>query len=178
MWSSLRVTAVDRADYATACRAGAAAAGAPDRRRRLSAVRRPAGRAAHTTGSRAGPTHLIAGAVFAQSGGRWDAADSESEPGAGGPFSPSRASRRPAGRNRLRVGRPGRGPGSTVSRQTGHVAGRGRHDRARAHGRAATPIVCGPGPITSQWGRLPPDPVPQVPSVWAAGAGSPAGVGY
>ena len=45
---------MDRADYATACRAGAAAAGAPVRRRRLSAVRRPAGRAAHTTGSRAG----------------------------------------------------------------------------------------------------------------------------
>ena len=122
--------------------------------------------------------HLIAGAVYAKHGGQWAAVDSESGPGAGAQFSPSRTALRPAGRNRLRVGRPGRGPGSTVSRLTGHVAGRGRHDRARARGRVATLTVCGPGPITSQWGRPPPDPVPQVPSVWAAGAGSPAGVGY
>ena len=62
-----------------------------------------------------GPMHLIAGAVYAQHGGQWAAADSESGPGAGAQFPSSRTALRPAGRNRLRVGRPGRGPGSTVS---------------------------------------------------------------
>jgi len=122
--------------------------------------------------------HPIAGAVYAQHGGQWAAADSESGPGAGAPIPLSHSARRPAGRSGLRVGRPGRGPDSTVSRRTGPVASRSHHDRVRARGRAATQTLSRPGPFASQWGRLPPDPVPQVPPVWTAGAGSPAGVGY
>ena len=122
--------------------------------------------------------HPIAGAVYALYGGQWAAADSESGPGAGAPIPLSRTARRPAGRSRLRVGRPGQGPDTTVSRRAGLVASRGLHDLARARGRVATQTFNGPGPIACQWGRPPPDPMPQVPSVWAAGAGSPAGVGY
>ena len=142
---------MDRADHATACRAGAAAAGAPDRRRRLSAVRRPAGRAAHTTGSRAGA----------------DAPDRRRR---------LRTARRTVGRSGLRVRAWGRGPIPTFTHSTAasgpqqtpsRAPGTGPrlhcqptwpvvalHDLARARGRFVTQTVCGPGPIASQWGRL------------------------
>ena len=42
----------------------------------------PAGRHTRLAAGR-GPMHLIAGVVYAQHGGQWDAADSESKPGAG-----------------------------------------------------------------------------------------------
>jgi hypothetical protein len=65
-----------------------------------------------------GPLHPIAGAVYAQHGGQRAAADSESGARAGAPIPLSHSARRPAGRSGLRVGRPGRGPDSTVTPST------------------------------------------------------------
>ena len=128
---------MDRADHATACRAGAAAAGAPVRRRRLSAVCRPAGQAAHATGIRAGA----------------DAPDRRSR---------LRTTRRTVGRRGLRVRARGRGPVPTFALSTAASGPQQTPSRApgtgpRLHCQPTWPVVAyttWPGPAAGSRLRL------------------------